>query len=226
MPRIYRLSRTAIRIFYKVRHHKGHGIHSPFVYSMVTKVVEEKLPYYAYKDIEDRIKSHPKLAKKASKSNLLSFRLINQFNPKSILEIGADVGVNALYLTAPSSQIEYIGVELSSLKRGVMSSLVDGWDRRISIVDHLPQDRVRFDCVCVDLTNYSDTESSLVEYLFKVTDKESFIIVKGIRTKKRHRLLWNSLVDSDKVTVSLDLFNEGILFFNPKLYKRTYKISF
>ena len=31
----------------KIRHRKGYGVHSPFAYGLITKVIEEKSGYYA-----------------------------------------------------------------------------------------------------------------------------------------------------------------------------------
>ncbi len=117
MPKVYRISRSGIRLFYKIRHHRGHGIHSPFVFSLITKVIEEKKPYYKYQDIVDFFAKYPDIKVNPNKYNLLSFRLISHFNAEKILELGSGKGLNTLYLSAPSSKTKCICVEQSEQKR-------------------------------------------------------------------------------------------------------------
>ncbi|NDW18366.1 class I SAM-dependent methyltransferase [Dysgonomonas sp. 216] len=227
MPKIYRLSRTGLRLYYKIRHHRGHGIHSPFVFGLVTRVIEEKRPFYAYNEIKEFISGSFNLNQQLNKSNLLSFKLVNYFNSKKILEIGAGTGVNTLCLTAPSSDIKCIGIELQEKKYKSAQLLYREWGRNITLhTDKVPQVSEIQDCICVDLRNYDADKSFFFDTLFGIVGNESFIIIKGIRTNKKRQALWKNLRDSQKVTVSLDLYHEGILFFNPKLFKRNYRISF
>jgi len=227
MPKIYRLSKTGLRLFYKIRHHRGHGIHSPFVFNLITKVVEEKSSFYAYSEIENHIRTRFEVKPKLSKSNLLSFRLTNYFSSKNILEIGAGTGINTLCLTAPSTKVVCKSIEFSRDKVDKALHLYKDWDRNIEMyTDVLPDIKEKQDCICLNLKNYSADIEQIQNYLFDLVNDDSFIIIKGIRTNSKNQLLWKCLRKADKVSVALDLFNEGILFFNPKLYKRTYRISF
>ena len=227
MSRIYKISKSGLRLFYKIRHHHGHGIHSPFVFNLITKVIEEKNPYYAYQEIKDYLLDYPLIKKSPSKSNLLSFRLTNYFGAKNILEIGSGYGINTLYLSAPSSAIKCQCVELSHNKSEISSELYKNWNRNIILhTEKLPVLEKPQDCICLDLRDYHSNVEELKSYLLGNITNNSFIIIKGIRTNKRHLLLWNSLIEDSKVKVAMDLFHEGILFFDPKLYKQNYKISF
>ncbi|MFR9165467.1 MAG: class I SAM-dependent methyltransferase [Dysgonomonas sp.] len=227
MPKIYRISKAGLRLYYKVRHHRGHGIHSPFVYNLITRVIEEKLLYYKYKDIQETVYNCQEINKKVTKYDLLSFRLVNYFNPVNILELGAGYGINALCLTAPSGKINCTSVELSPKRAEIAKLLLKGWNGNIKLYTQkdFPLEE-KTDCVYINLNYYFPDIESLMACLFKHTHEESFLIIKGIRTNKRNYLLWMQLRKSEKTTVSLDLYHEGILFFNPKLYKRNYKISF
>jgi len=152
---------------------------------------------------------------------------VNYFNSEKILELGAGTGISALCLTAASVRIECQCVELSQKKMERAKSLFHSWNRNITLYsDRLPEIDGMKDCICVNLRNYEADFSTFENYLFPMVSSESFIIVKGIRTNKQHQALWKYLKDSDKVTVSLDLFHEGILFFNPKLFKKNYRLSF
>lgn len=227
MPKIYRLSRTGLRLFYKVRHHRGHGIHSPFVFSLITKVIEEKRPYYLYKDIQNILDDSPEITKKVTKYNLLNFRIVNYFNAKNIIELGSGYGLNTLFLTAPLSSSKCIVVEKSARKKIIAENLYKKWNRNIIVHENLVSDiKEKQDCIYINLNYYEASYEEFISQLLPLVSENSFIIIKGIRTKKHHQTLWRKLKILKEVTVLLDLYNMGILFFNTKYHKRNYRISF
>ncbi|MBK5719702.1 class I SAM-dependent methyltransferase [Dysgonomonas sp. Marseille-P4677] len=227
MPRIYKLSKAGLKLLYKIRHHRGHGIHSPFVFNLVTKVIEEKTPYHAYEDISfvlNKSQRHFKL----DKYSRLYFRLANYFEVRQVLEIGSGSGVDTLCLTAPSASINCICVEPSEEKRAQAQKLYNNWDRNIKLYTDkdLPDLSEKVDCILLNLSSYTSFSFDISEYLLNISHEKTFIIVKGIRTNKHHQTLWKSIINIESRTAVLDLFNVGILFFDKQLYKWNYQISF
>lgn len=88
--------------FRRYNRSKGFGIHSPFAFNFVLKVLRERLPYYAYDDIEYRRQTAKKLAASvsrhprviSSKNAKMVFRITNYFNPRVIMQIGTSYGVS------------------------------------------------------------------------------------------------------------------------------------
>lgn len=227
MPRIYKLSRAGLRLLYKIRHHKGHGIHSPFVFNLITKVIEEKSPYHAYEDISFALEeSHLNLFLK--KRNRLIFRLSNYFSPLHILELGSGNGVNTLCLTAPSNNIVCTCLETNKINYSIAQVLYEKWERKIELYteDALPSLAEKQDCILIDLGNYKKHHLKLIEYLSELIHEKTFIIVTDIRTNKRNQALWKIIINIESRTAVLDLFNMGIIFFDKKLYRWKYQISF
>ncbi|NDV95597.1 class I SAM-dependent methyltransferase [Dysgonomonas sp. 521] len=226
MPRIYKLSKTGLKILYKIRHHRGHGIHSPFVFNLVTKVIEEKAPYHVYDDIGALIDPYKFLRLK--KHNLLSFRLVNHFKPDNILEIGSGYGVNTLCLTAASSNIRCMCIEPNAKKYIIAEKLYEDWSKNITLHTNslLPELSEKQDCIYIDLNNYNRLPSDISKYLADISHEKTFIIVRGIRTNRHNQALWRSVIKMDSRTVVLDLFNIGIVFFDKTLYRWKYQISF
>lgn len=227
MPRIYKLTRSGLKLLYKVRHHRGHGIHSPFVFNLITKVIEEKTPYHAYEDIEYCINETFHNYRHLNKSDKLLFKLTNYFEAQKILEIGSGNGINTLCLTAPSKNIKCICVETSEQKNIKAKELYQKWNRDITLItDKLPELTEKQDCIFINLPELNISSAKLNQYLLNLSYDKTFIIVKGIRTNKQHQMLWKGIKDFESRTVALDLFSIGIIFFDPTLYRWDYKISF
>lgn len=90
------------------RHHRsrGFGIHSPSAYRFVTQVLGERLPYYAYDDLQ-RLR---KTLLDSGENNLISdhdaqllFRITSHFAPQHILLVGADSALTIAAMLMPSS---------------------------------------------------------------------------------------------------------------------------
>ncbi|OJU50014.1 MAG: hypothetical protein BGN96_10475 [Bacteroidales bacterium 45-6] len=220
------LKKSALQIYYKLRHRRGHGIHSPFVYNLIVNVIENKLPFYAYRDIEKHIENETFKKHKTKKINKLNFNIINYFQAKSILEIGSGKGFNSLYATAPSRQIECTCVERKEESRKAASSLLHRWDRNIKIVASPPETDQLYDCIIVDLKLVANPHEFLAKYLFLHVHENSVVVLNNIRTNQNVYSLIQQIRKDERVRVSLDLYKAYILFFDKKYPKRNYLLSF
>src|SRR5690554_6027363 len=117
-----------------------HGVHSPFVYSLIDRVVYDFSPKEYVKPIEElrkklkndtrtlritdlgagsmlnngKVKQISSLAKNALKPPRVAkviARLANEFHPESIVELGTCLGITTLYLSKASSSSRIITVE-------------------------------------------------------------------------------------------------------------------
>lgn len=120
-------ARSALKLYCnalgRLRHSKGFGIHSPFAFSFVLRVLREKCAYYAYADIAARRRLAQKLIapglKGSDSPRIISlknarmlFRIVCYFNPKNIVQIGTSYGVStsaALDVSTSSRLIIYRG---------------------------------------------------------------------------------------------------------------------
>ncbi|NSW44315.1 MAG: class I SAM-dependent methyltransferase [Bacteroidales bacterium] len=127
-------------IYYLCSHHKkGHGIHSPFVFEIITQVFRDRRKYPEYdiaKNIFYQLKKNktkietPLLGAKASNkkqtlkiSNIakkstisakygqLLFRLVRYFNAQNILELGTCLGLGTTYLALANKKAQVYTIE-------------------------------------------------------------------------------------------------------------------
>ena len=150
--------RKGLLLYRRIRYRKGFGVHSPFVFGLITKVIEEKCPYYSFFDIEvqrkkllldnqnityhdkqnkDRLKTRTiaQITKREAikpKHGKLLFRLANYFKAEKILQIGGGTGLSTLYLTSYSHKIRCTVLddrpELANIAKKVF-----GWESRNNI---------------------------------------------------------------------------------------------
>jgi predicted O-methyltransferase YrrM len=120
---------------------KGHGIHSPFVYEFVTKVLNDREMYYPFPAIEtlrsalekDRRKimvedngKTPAQNRKTTVSAIahralstqkfgrLLFRIANFYQPKTIIELGTSLGISGAYLASADPDVRLVTLEGSA----------------------------------------------------------------------------------------------------------------
>ncbi len=124
----------------KSKHRKGHGIHPPFVYEFVSKVLFDRKTYPEYtliNSIINELKANKevlsitnmgagsdrfagesrKISDLLSKSSLqprygkLLFRIANYYKPETIIEFGTSIGLSALYLAKGAPQARIATIE-------------------------------------------------------------------------------------------------------------------
>jgi predicted O-methyltransferase YrrM len=119
---------------------KGHGMHSPFVFEFITKILNDKTAYPAYEKVETlrnqllkhntvlevedfgagsvvdkkskrSISSIAKNAAKPKKFGQLLFRMIKYYQPATILELGTSLGITTSYLSLARQEARLITME-------------------------------------------------------------------------------------------------------------------
>jgi predicted O-methyltransferase YrrM len=118
-----------LKYYFEASNGKGHGIHSPFVFEFVTKVINDKRHFYAYDHIEDlrrdllldkkmltirdfgagsnvskrnerKVKDIARSALKPKKFGQLMFRMVDFYHLNTIVELGTSLGITTSYLAS------------------------------------------------------------------------------------------------------------------------------
>lgn len=122
----FQLAAKYIRYYLAASNGKGHGVHSPFVFDFITKVLNDKRHFYAYNAVEQlrdaltrnntllevedfgagsvtgdkkqrSIAAIAKHAAKPKKYGRLLFRMANYYHPAIMVELGTSLGLSAAY---------------------------------------------------------------------------------------------------------------------------------
>ena len=218
----------------------GHGVHSPFVFDLITTVIEEKKSYYCYERLSavrkklqkncDKIKynNHEFAVNKYVKKFCFSehdcrllFRLANRFKPQTIYAQGSDMGLAPLYLTSWSERSDCVVFEPESSVAVVARNIVEKYSSA-SIEIHVA-DNPEFTGKSIDFIVWNKITVDTFNKLLPSMNDNSIMIISGINSSRKNRDTWKRICAAPRVTVTIDHYSLGIVFFNPKLHRKTYK---
>ena len=139
----FKLATKYLKYKWHASNAKGHGVHSPFVYDLIRKVLMDQRIFYSFEAIEScrremlkdkrvlhiedfgagsRLKktnqrSISEIAKsslKPKKYSQLIFRIVHYYSPKNILELGTSLGITTSYLAAANEKAQVYTMEGAS----------------------------------------------------------------------------------------------------------------
>lgn len=192
----------------RFRYRCGYGVHSPFAFSLITDVIYEKMPYYAYhslkKEQKKMIKEHG-WSKGTQKVNRFLFRLVNRVQPSVIIEVGRP-SITSLYLQSAKPSAEYLfASDLSEL--------------------FLDAD-VPIDFLYLNDFRNPDLLNEVFQICARRTSVKSVFAIHGICYSKAMRSLWEELKVDGRVGITFDLYDVGLLFFDKTKIKQDYVVNF
>lgn len=195
----------------RFRHRCGYGVHSPFAFELITQVIYQRTPYYKYTELaetekkESREKGRAWTHAESRKVRRLLFRLVNRVQPALIVDAGTPSAAS-LYLKAACLKADYtFAPDLTELflERGVT-------------VDFLY------------LHDYRHPEF-MQEAFWQCaarSSSQSLFVVQGIRYTREMRKLWTQMQQDERVGISFDLYDLGLLFFDKSKQKQHYVVNY
>jgi predicted O-methyltransferase YrrM len=239
-----------------------HGVHSPFVFDLVTKCFYDKTIYLQYQilknyrelllqdhntiDVTDFgagskvFKSNrreiAKIAKTAgitSKNAELLFRVVNYFKPNSILEIGTSLGLatSALSLGKKSAKITTLEGCTETSKTAQLQFQkfnLDNIDSKVSefeaFLKTLNLEPDTLNLVYFDGNHQKDATLQYFELLLPTATNDSVWIFDDIHWSSEMEQAWEIIKENPHVTVTIDTFQWGFVFFRKEQEKEHFMI--
>lgn len=222
-----------------------HGTHSPFVYALADKVIYDFKPFDSYERIEEHRRKlagdstkNKELAGKALKSKRLDrliFRITQQLQPENIIEIGTNIGVTTGYLAmaSPESNIftltdnpETARIAYQNFQKLELKNV----EIRVGYVDELfPEllgEMSSVELVCINEKHSGKTTIKYFEACLPKVHENSLIIVDGIYWSPEMKDTWAAIKIHPQVTVTVDLFWIGLVYFKTDQAKEHFKLKF
>ncbi len=209
------IARTYRKVFFR----KGDRIHSPFAYNLITKVIEERLPYYAFDEIERHYRRRDNYGR-------LLFRLINYFRCRSVIIIGNTPEYLGLYAAMVSPRCTcYLVDEDNSgstgFNRFVESHNLRNIRRASAVVSESRVSEREDDAWTLIAVNRGDRIDA-----GSLPVNRSIFVINNISKDKALNACWQTLRQNKAGAVSIDLFEVGLVIFDKKLVKAHYKTYF
>jgi predicted O-methyltransferase YrrM len=247
-----------LRYWLKASNGKGHGIHSPFLYEFVQEVLNDKRKFYSYQQIEsirhDLLSderqltiedfgagSHTGLTKKRllkeiAKSSLkpkkfsqLLFRMVDHYQPKTILELGTSLGITTAYLASAKPDAQVITMEGSnaiantakenfkSLELKNIKVVEGNFDETLSpTISNMPS----IDLAFLDGNHRYQPTINYFNEVLKKSHEHTIIILDDVHWSTEMEKAWEEIKQHPQVTMTIDLFFIGIV-----LLRKEFKVK-
>lgn len=241
-----------------------HGIHSPFAYRLLDKIIYDFHAKPEYTGIEHlrrdllkdertiiitdlgagshvsnnkrkKVRTLAKHALKPAKLAQLIYRLAADMRPQTILELGTCLAITTGYLASAAPDAQVISIEgcpetahvarenLSKLDIRNAEIIVGNFDEVLpGIINRLP----RLDLVFIDGNHRKEATLDYFRWCLPKTGEHSMMIFDDIYWSAGMKEAWQQIKDHPEVTLTLDLFWIGLVFFRKVQAKEHFRIRF
>lgn len=193
----------------RLRQSLGFGVHSPYIYALLTDVFRERLPYYAYEAIGQLSGEFP-YPSGSFKINRLLFRLVNRFLPDSIIEAGDSDGRSLKSMSL-------------ARKNAVCRNIPDGHGFSTEELEQTLGDSRQLDFLFISSTN---AFREAFEAALPLTGEHSVFIIPSIHADKDRRMWWKAVERDERTGFTVDLYDIGLVFFDRNHPRRNYRITY
>lgn len=226
-------------------------VHSPFVYRFCEDILEDDKWYYAFEELEQlrqallQSKEHitvtdfgagshvhngkerkvADIARSAVSPALQSrvlFRLVEQRQPRTMLEFGTSLGLTAAYQAKAQPQARFISLEgcpsISALARNHLSDLgIPNVEVRTGEFGHTLEaalsDLGRLDYAFLDGNHQEQATLDYFEKCLPFVHEGTVLVLDDIHWSGGMERAWEQIRKHPRVSLSLDVFFMGLLFF-------------
>ena len=245
-------------------HGKGHGIHSPFVFNLISDVFRNKIDPAIVLTIENirkknlsdkrtinvldlgagssRMKTNTRrvseIARYSSvppKYGILLSNMAAEFGKPAVIEFGTSLGISTMYLASgnPESVI-YTMEGCKETARIARDNFNDAGLRNIklltgsfdSLLPEIKDLKVKPGLVFIDGDH---REEPLMRYFSTMSDiagPETVIIIDDIHTSEEMESAWSRIRQHENVSVTIDIFRMGLVFFRKGISHIDYIIRY
>lgn len=252
---------SALKYFHYYRtasNSRGHGIHSPFVFQFITKILRDRTKYAAYEKVESlrkkllvdqtilTVKDHgagstvdktkertiasiASHAVKPKKFGQLLFRMIKLYQPQTILELGTSLGVTTSYLSLANPTAKVMTLEGSDAIAQHAKKNFDFLNlQNIRLVEGNFNDTLEpllqtfpsFDFAFIDGNHRKEPTIKYFSSILSHINNSSVLILDDIHWSAEMEEAWEYCKNHVSVSLSIDLFFMGILFFKKEIMEK------
>jgi predicted O-methyltransferase YrrM len=241
-----------------------HDIHSPFVFELLTTVIEGREQHPQTTEIEAlrkkllgsnheievldlgagsrrlkgnlrSIRNIVKYSAKSPKYCQLLYRLCKRFHPIEILELGTSLGISTLYLNTGNEDVKLSTIEGCPAVAAVARqnflglnihtiNLIEGDFE--TILPHYLRKAATTDLVFFDGNHRLQPTLDYFRLCLEKATPDSLFILDDIHWTKEMNCAWKEIKNHPSVTLTIDLFFMGLVFFRKGQEKQHFTIRY
>jgi predicted O-methyltransferase YrrM len=161
--------------------------------------------------------------------------LIKEYKPSKIIELGTSLGIStaAMALASPDIKVYTIegSPELASVAKENFKKLeLNNIEQLIGPFDeHLPMLLSKISPPFIAFVDGNHRYKPTIKYFEMIaakSDNQSIIVIDDIHWSEEMGQAWDEICTNPKVTVSIDLYRMGIVFFNKGLLQQRFNLLF
>jgi len=246
------------------QHGRGHGIHSPFVFNLVSRVFRNEIDkslVYKIEQLRKKMKSDSRsilvndLGSKSDKAKtkvrkvsaiaghspvtLKYGRLLSnmaaEFGSPLIIELGTSLGISTLYMAASCVNANIITIEgcketAALARQNFVEAGLNNIDILVGSFDEIlpgfPSKGIKPGLIFIDGNHRKEAVLKYFNLLSEISDNNTVFIIDDINYSRGMAEAWDELKLHKKVSVSVDIFRMGILFFREGISHNNYVIRY
>ncbi len=251
-------------MLYRLRSFKLHGVHSPFLFDLYNNVIRHDGDYYAYglveelrkkllqdnrtlkvtdfgagsRSINKRTRSISSIAHtsaKPPKYGKLLFRLVNHFQPETILDLGTSLGLTTAYLAeARKESTVYTFEGCPAIAQAARANFKHLGLRNVHLIEgnldetleKQVQDLQQLDFVFFDGNHRYEPTMRYFNTCLAKHHEYSVFVVDDLYWSAEMKRAWQEIKKHPEVLQTVDLFFVGLVFFRKTQPKEHFTLSF
>ena len=257
-------SQVSKYISHKIKAVSKHKVHSPFVFDLIVDVFENDNSYYAFpavelirkkllltkrtlavedmgagsrvfKSNERRIKDIVKHSAQKPKYAQLLFKLVNYYQPNTILELGTSLGLTTAYLAKARKKAKVYtfegSPEIGEVAKNTFKSLLIKNAELVqgNFSETLPETLPKIAVLDFAFFDGNHQKKPTLEYFNQCLEKaneQSIFVFDDIHWSDEMTEAWEEIKKHPEVTLTIDIFQFGIVFFRKGIEKQHFVLSY
>ena len=206
------------------------SIHSPFVYEFMTKVVNDSGSNRDY-DTLWRIsrlldgKNYPN--RRRRKQGRLLYRMVRYFEPETVLTFGRLSALDTSALALGNLQTK-VYLEQSS---DFLETLNSMGVVNVNLIRHDSNEEEQYErlntgFVYYSLDDFGEDSWNNLEDGFAEVDEDLVLVFEGIHHSRHTEAAWEAIKASEGVSISMDLYCVGLVFFRDGIEKQDFVLKY
>jgi predicted O-methyltransferase YrrM len=246
------------------KHKRGHGIHSPFVFDLVTRVFRNNIDpdlvcmiekirkklisdrrYIIVNDLgtgSDKRKTNKRKVSDIArhspvpeKYGVLLSSLAFEFGAPLIVEFGTSFGISTMYLAGADRGVKVYtmegcpstaGIAISNFKEGGFDKITVFTGSFEELLPFIVRSNLKPGLVFIDGNHRKEPVLKYFRYMAEISDNNTVIVIDDIYCSREMNEAWNEIKHSEGVSVTIDIFRMGIVFFKKGITPNNYIIRY